>query len=1579
MQQVAAIAARAGRGETMTRSLGIAAWVSDAWCSAARSFPICLALVWAATCSAAGPEISRDLQNCEAFERSLLLYDRRSALVEQVREAARQHDAARSFQPGAVAETGPDAPSCAGLADLMASTDTPDAADLSRLLDRFPALIVVRSGDAARVDILANAPDLSLWASAPLVRIAGFAWRDGIGSTFADDISARLDDATRFASSIGHFHQGDLERATADRPASEGLDPLARAWLSGIPVALSGSTFSLEGDGTVWDEMPSKGAKRPFELIVDIAQGRIAPATAMKLSIPANDVVCDAGNAEDPEDVRWAGFVSGFWRALERGDQLQPDDRLSSLPPLIAAGRTCFDATLHPLLASMPDAVKTDRLLADLDRLVSYSFAAPSRTERRQRLAAEMVAALIASALLQADEESDDNDTSPGPGKNAAILQCHGREVLGADPVTALISGTDPDIASPLGAMLAASRAIFAAHAGAEEDTARVARFLRPGTFEWIRSYDDLVPDMIEKASARNPDLGDLLLDRLSVQHLSGRISKIAEVFFFSDDTSFAEKAPGLRAELLSFERQSQLANHILAAAFGRAFRSAFGGALESAVRSPVQRRAYERFIAMFPRLAEDENLQFLWRSSDENKIRVAGIDLLHLYFAVTSGNSADSFPVGRRNPWTLFAPDTRSLPEIPIPAIEGFMPVPAVLVAASAIAHATLDADPDSDALLLEMERIDIASLNGPAVVWLDVLLSSYLEDDAPEGDAYSPSPAARRIFANLPTDLAEALQDDETVATALDGLWEGRISSWTAALALLWDTVIRTYAEERLSEAVGAVPAAAALADFELGVRVAGAYLFPAEIDARAAVADLHDRLLEGPGWPDALTRLAARAALDLMPAPETADNAARDANRAALLAEFDALVRPEARQRLIDAGFLPAAIAGLPLRIAFVARDNDGLVTVPEVEIARAVLREVRAFDYTAAATEGPLRDLAEVLLVYHSDRMPEAATDRASEGPDWALLGQEALDLLGSVRKLADRIDPSAEAQAVGQGILLDEGIFGSDRLAGGGDRQSAGDSLETLRRLVETCPNLAPTLAPVEIMLKNRAGETVDVPSELERLEEIVREGGTFLTGAIESQVTMMGVKLNIEYAPGLPRQIADVPTGVFSLGLGASVAGLGTPWTVASSLGLVSRPEIGSLPFAHALTLAEAAADQDDRENFARLLVLTETLAVGGDPFADAPQAPPARIAPQVMSDDLYLGIAVPGLRPLQPLIGYATAVETRLLHLAARAEQRGMPALARRIAGLAVAIAVELPTEPIDPPEGNPSSPEDAEEFQAASDLRAQRRELVQTIETGFHDSGLHLARLVAAGVVAVPEGYARSVLCESASADGTRFGCPDLPAFTRAVPQATAENGGPGDARLSLLPSAQGEVIPDCERFARQAFLGRREDDVPPTGSGCLNGPLRLDHAAIADTDRPARDMSDALRDYLDHGVVPLIYLSDPATLGRRTKASAARIRMSDAAQLFRDAAQVSIGLLDPAETVFHYANLYVFAAIADPDTQTLNEDLRKAAADLAPFIANETARDMLLRLSQDGAPIDDADRSFAGQVAGAFYNNL
>ena len=157
-----------------------------------------------------------------------------------------------------------------------------------------------------------------------------------------------------------------------------------------------------------------------------------------------------------------------------------------------------------------------------------------------------------------------------------------------------------------------------------------------------------------ELAGELEPEAETALRAALSAADEQDRISEILDTLLYANDAAFDATADDLVVELDSLPRQSDLAHALLGASLAGDL-AAFVQSSDFRSADPIFRRAYKRLGKLIPWIADQDRLDILYGTSNENALRVAGIDLLNLYYSMSLADlmggspQASSPPRGRR------------------------------------------------------------------------------------------------------------------------------------------------------------------------------------------------------------------------------------------------------------------------------------------------------------------------------------------------------------------------------------------------------------------------------------------------------------------------------------------------------------------------------------------------------------------------------------------------------------------------------------------------------------------------------------------------------------------------------------------------------------------------------------------------------------------------------------------------------------------------------------------------------------------------------------------------------------------
>ncbi|MCP5300424.1 MAG: hypothetical protein H6959_06230 [Chromatiaceae bacterium] len=1493
-----------------------------------------------------------DVAECEAFERALLLSDRRNALHSEVRQVLLAFDRQQALRPGAVTTTGENSPHCTRLRELLRSPGTSDT-EIATALSDFPVLISLNSTHTPPLQVFANTPGLADWAGRPLVAFARFDQGGNDDRPLRDELLAWLRQATAFTQSLAAFFAGNRSAAATLRPPPDGLAALPRAWLSGIPLHVEQGGFLRLAQKPAYDDLPRKGGERSYALVTGVASGRLSPEAALRLSIPANNVLCLGSESQADAEVRWAGFVSGFWRVLgesRSGGGIRSADPIGRLDRMFAGGTTCFDATLYPLLEERQRRRRVDDVLADLDALIGATMTGPRTQSARVTLARELLAASVLPQLLNATQGSQEGSRAVGsPGVTPYLEQCQPADGTEYDAIGALLAGVTPRTTSPVAPLLAIGRRLYAAGVQAAEPV--LPPSAGPGAaaaIDWIAAMSELPQLLVRAAAQFDPALATRLRERFATSDDESRVGDIVDTLLNSDDADYEDLAAGLRDELHAFSLQVQVASQLAFRRIARIVYPIFLSGQLGSLFNREEQRAYERFLRLFPQLADPDHRRRLYRTSPQNAIRVAVLDILQLSYDFRLSDPTASLPPADRNPWLLFAPNTHSLPEVAIPAIDRNANSGAAVVALSAAVHALRDlatADGDADAA----HPGSAVGLLGPGVIGLDLLHKEVLQRGS--DTRYEVSDTARKIFTGLSnSDLLSSAQVDTEA--------DSPIADLVARLPLArltWSQAVRPYVEEFLTD--GRDPAAARLLvdDFELSVRLTAALLDPDLGDPVDVAEAVESRLATRPDWPAPLHRLAARLALELLEDPRHGGIPDDASQRHAAVAEFDALLPHASRQNLIDAGFLPAAASAIPLRLVLAAHAVGGVQNLTGKNVADVLTDELSSFDYRIAASRGPLRDLTELVLAL-------LASPDAGDYPDSGLsalkstsLGSGVLRLAEHARQLADQIEPSPTAQAFSELIVLGGVVTTLDTAAGERRKTLATAGLAKIARASAACPNIRGSLAPVEVALTRQAGLSVAHDRYRDVLREIVAQDAPGKALMLRVVVDFLDSFMRFSLSTAAPSYPSGELTGNLTLDTGFS--SVDKPWRISSAIGVEATGEPDPTALRLALELAEAAAYTGQKEALDGDLVVLEALIIGADPFSD--QATDWRHLKDPLEDPerTFFGIPIGSALPLAARLQGVADMDRRLLRVATEADRQGLTALARRIAGIGAALALERHVA-----SSTSEEPPDAAETAAVKALSEQ-------LDGFAYPPGYLLARQIAAGRMAVPSAYFDWVICAAQAPTDDRD-CTFRPGFlaTTDVMPPNADTPSP-----QTTPAADNDsvALTPCEQVARAVF-GDRPVAAQTTTSHCLRGPLGVDAAGLGDPS------ASSLAGDAQRGFPPLGLAARPALIDERVKVSLPDLTAEQRSTLFIDAGRLMLATGD-LNRGYRYALLATLSQVAGHDSASLDASTLATIAQLAEQLRDERLRAYFTRLAMPGATVSDTDRTFAQQLINVIVATL
>ena len=231
---------------------------------------------------------------CRSTERSVVLFESDDALTQQVLEQQARFDQRQSLVQRLPVPLGEGVrPLCLdGQFDLRGAEESGS----SEALASWPVVVVIARDQDRPIRVFAHVPELSAWAGDIFLEVGGLDWVDSSSVEDVADISVALlplmTVAEQVSATLRAFSAGGLEGAISVRPESALLDPLPRAWLSGIPETLPAEVALLGSRDPTYDEPPSIAGRNPLDLFLAVANGEISAEESLRLSVPANDVRC---------------------------------------------------------------------------------------------------------------------------------------------------------------------------------------------------------------------------------------------------------------------------------------------------------------------------------------------------------------------------------------------------------------------------------------------------------------------------------------------------------------------------------------------------------------------------------------------------------------------------------------------------------------------------------------------------------------------------------------------------------------------------------------------------------------------------------------------------------------------------------------------------------------------------------------------------------------------------------------------------------------------------------------------------------------------------------------------------------------------------------------------------------------------------------------------------------------------------------------------------------------------------------------------------------------------------------------
>ncbi|PUB19173.1 hypothetical protein [Yoonia sediminilitoris] len=1444
--------------------------------------------------SAQAEIIPPDTRECIPFQRSLILSNGASGTEEVLAGIAQSLDRTLSLQPDAYS-MGADAQAACDAVIAQLKGPLSARPPLAETLSGVRVLAVVARGATPRIDVYAHVPALVDWAGDPFVSITAFVGDETSSRALPDALALSFERAAAFSAAMRAFLDGDRERAAALRPVPDQLGAVARAWAQAIPIGTETRGFLSTKEFPIFDTLPSISGENQIALFLAVARGTTSAEQAIRLSIPANDVRCNDGEATHRSELHWARFVSGFWRTIERtADRnlvpLADESWLETLPTVYGNGRTCFDAMIFSMLDRFAYGWDTDKAFATLRIIARERFARSDLGDTRAQLATEMMSATIAAASFQRIQ------TITQVSRNAIGRsgQCHQplqREI----PVTAAFTPFDVTTGSPLAPILALARQVRAAEQmPMDEDDLGQVMIVPAG--KWLGASPDTLSLMLGEARGFSDAFAFKMLQHFGDDPGDDDVFQLLRQLRMLDNATFAKEMDQLRANLARLEIQSELALQMLLSEAINLFVST-----PDAARNRV---AYARLLELHPQLGDDTYLQTLFDASDETAIRVAVIDVLTLAF---TGKPLPS----QRNPWLEFAEDESSLPISAIPALGASDGLGVWITAASASLFALTEND-QSDTLP------DTLAVYG--LVAADALYQAWIN----EGEDPKPfrlTPVTRRIHAALNTnDISKLFAPAGDLSKALE---ESDLEELAEISATIWTDYIRPYAELGVAAKWGDADAPALIDDVERLFLLARALQDPNHTGGIDVASEVLKRLEEDTGWPPQLRGLPARMALAALRAERSGQAALADDDRQAIRAEFEKLVPRDARQNLLDAGFIIVVLAALPVDVLLNASAHGGVAQMPE-DIWRDILVNlVQEYDYHQLLKEGVFQEVTDILLAL------DAAPD-IQQSEDVSDIMQVVSTLL-DLDRLAQDQQPSSEAIALA--TMFTEGLNVDATLdAPLAERQAwSRDALGTIAEISATCPELASSLHPLRLTLTLLAGDPVDITSERDALRSLIEDGDNFKSVRVKVLVDLIGVRGTFLLSNSPMVWPLNGPTGELTIHFSATASGTKNLWNMSSNLGLVPNPARSSPAFAMALDLAHAADEAGDIVALDAILGMIETLAVGGRPYPASAQDPDPALPGIWTGEILRFGIKKGPQFPLWPHVSSVADPDLRLLRIAKVAEENGLIAMAWRLAGLALGTTLETPPgeepDPDDPPE-------------QVDPYYTMRQEIRDAFRAQDPNEGFHVARSLAAGRARLPARLAYAALCEKdeTGCDAASFfvgGSPDIDEWPQ--PTTACETA----ARRTFTPALQGTA------------------DVRP----CMHGLLRYDYEVHPNA--PQMDVFAMAERIGQAGYSPLLLVRYPQNLQVLTEAVLRGAAPDKLSGMLGEVATVatSLGESDAAITMVYYS---LFAAIANPETAELDELQRASAFQLKSITKDEKLATFFDRLA-NGAAIDADDRAY------------
>ena len=817
---------------------------------------------------------------CRATESALVLALRPSELLAEFDAPLRSLNTALALREAAPGQSPPGPNACARAEEVLTAPN-PSAGALSAALPDKLILVLISPGRAETIRVLGHVPGLTGWAAEPMIQTHVLDAESLSGVDRADLLSRALRVAADASVSLRYFLDGHRTAAVASRPPPASLDPLPRAWLSGIPLR---EESAKDWVASLDREPQFDSFVRPVgDSVLQTLLDKLVPARTAAPSAPARRMACIGADG----DTRWAGFVAGYWRAAAdpRGfsgyGDLVPAGPLAPSPQSpFEAGASCLDATLYPLLAKdaaegLPAQVALDRL--DAAVWAEFGGATGATIAARQRLAREILAAQLGAARLDwlaANRGKRFYPYFPTGG-------CTGPRTWDVQAVQDLVAAVDPIEASVVALPIRLAQGLPFGRSA----TTMAADLAAAHELDWISSAPDLQEALALEALRLWPEAGGVISARFTVPE--ERLSSLEAVRLLTQTgTIFAENADRIRDDFDTFGRQAELAHALVSWGWWTNMPFLAAGQLNAAAlyrqfaallapHGVSNRLIYARFIRLFPELKSDAFRERLFESSDANALRIAAVDLLQSLSDLEEGRA--DLVAEDRDIWGRFA-SSSGLPERPIPQVLSGEDHAASIAALHRLTLVIADwqrADAGDSAA--ERARVHLEAASGPLAVQID-LMRPGLDDEAPEA-AYRPGAEARTLYDFLRTQIRE-----ETFAALLDEPAdegpEDFADAW-AHLEPIW-LAARPWLSLWLRSDEDPFETEAELIDAEIATRLLLSFIHTDRERRWTAAERLRKRLVEDRGWPPALRRLAARFALLSL---DDTTQVARDAHREAI----------------------------------------------------------------------------------------------------------------------------------------------------------------------------------------------------------------------------------------------------------------------------------------------------------------------------------------------------------------------------------------------------------------------------------------------------------------------------------------------------------------------------------------------------------------------------------------------------------------------------------------------------------------------------------------------------------------------